>query len=326
LAQHHEYYYLNSYINNYPDSSNIQFSIIDLDQKMVVSSTRVPIEGELEPKIPLAIENNGRKYLVILAVNGISGKNTKLLPNCETNYTIYDITGNQVNTGTFPGMHLFGFRSFLGQNITLTCVSRTGDRNAVLKGILSLDNQNQLSLVLNGEDQDDEISKPQIGRFDNYHTIFLENNRLYSSIDKYGIRLMAFDVSNRLVLDTLKVSDDIKYSYLFGQSPNDSLVYIFHLNYNELGGPESLQKIEMDSSYLKIINAHSFDIIDSIYIPNPLLELGYTFGELGTCDRIGPYFVYYFFKGEDYRYYSPAMLFIFDTRTNQATWLRVGWR
>jgi hypothetical protein len=58
----------------------------------------------------------------------------------------------------------------------------------------------------------------------------------------------------------------------------------------------------------------------------PNIEGGYIINEIGECDNIGPYMVYYYFAQEDYRYFSPAMLFIFDTRTNEATWLRVGWR
>jgi len=66
--------------------------------------------------------------------------------------------------------------------------------------------------------------------------------------------------------------------------------------------------------------------MESLAIQYPNSDSGYIGSGYGPCERIGPYFIYYFFDGEDYRYFSPAMLFIFDTRTNQATWLRVGWR
>jgi len=35
---------------------------------------------------------------------------------------------------------------------------------------------------------------------------------------------------------------------------------------------------------------------------------------------------YYYFWQDGYEGFDPAYLLIFDTRTNEASWLRVGWR
>jgi len=317
-------YWLCSYVNNYPDSSNIQLQKIDLDRKQIVTSIRVPLRGEIDPKTPLVLQGHNQKYMIILTVNGVTGKNTNLLGDWVTYYVVYDIMGNQLGVDSLLGMNLFDFSTSSGDSINLTCVDRTRRGEPVLKAYMTMDSNAKITLTFNGEE--DEILSPAVGKFKHYQRLFENNNRYFSNLDKDGIYLLSLNSVNNVLLDSLRIDDRFRRSYLFGLSENDSTIYLFHLNYNELGGPSSLKKVEMDSSCLRIINAQSFDMIDSIYIPNPPIDLGYSFGELGSCDRVGPYFVYYFFKGEDYRYYSPAMLFIFDTRTNQASWLRVGWR
>lgn len=317
-------YWLCSYVNSYPDSSNIQLQKIDLDRKQIVTSIRVPLRGEIDPKTPLLLKRDNHKYMVILTVNGVTGKNTNLLGNWITYYAVYDIMGNQLGVDSLLGTNLFDFRTLSGDSVGLTCVDRTRQGEPVLKAIMTMNSNAKITLTFHGEE--DDIISPTIGRFKHYQRLFLNNNRFFSHLGREGLYLLSLNTGNNTLLDSMKIDDSFKRSYLFGLSENDSNIYLFQLNYNELGGPNSLNKSEMDSSYLKIINSQTFTIRDSIYVPNPPIDSGYTFGELGTCDRVGPYFVYYFFQGEDYRYYSPAMLFIFDTRTNQATWLWVGWR
>jgi hypothetical protein len=323
-AQEANTYWLCSYVNNYTDSSNIQLQKFDLDRKQIVTSIRVPLRGEIDPKTPLLLKRDNHKYMVILTVNGVIGKNTNLLGNWVTYYLVYDIMGNQLGVDSLLGMHLFDFSTSSGESIKLTCVDRTRRGEPVLKAYMTMDSNAKITLTFNGEE--DDIIGPTIGRFKHYQRLFSNNNRFFSHLDREGLYLLSLNTGNNALLDSMKIDDSFKRSYLFGLSENDSNIYLFQLNYNELGGPSSLNKSEMDSSYLKILNAQTFDLMDSVHIHNPPLELGYTFGEIGTCDKVGPYLVYYFFKGEDYRYYSPAMLFIFDTRTNQASWLRVGWR
>jgi hypothetical protein len=65
--------------------------------------------------------------------------------------------------------------------------------------------------------------------------------------------------------------------------------------------------------------------MDSIPIPD-YPEGDFISGSYGPAELVGPYIVYYFGESNDLGQLYPAMLFIFDTRTNEATWLRVGWR
>jgi hypothetical protein len=106
----------------------------------------------------------------------------------------------------------------------------------------------------------------------------------------------------------------------------DTLLFDFNLNYEFYG--ETITKTydeERIDSHLRIYRISDFAPIDSIpvadYPPGD-----YPDGTFDVADVVGPYIVYYFFGREGIWKYAPAMLFIFDTRTNEATWLRVGWR
>ena len=195
-----------------------------------------------------------------------------------------------------------------------------------MEGKIVLNPDHHLSIADSRENRFRDDEHPIISGFRFFNRMRNGNNRIYWNLIDRGMYLLNIDVTNRILIDSLNVGNDMDYSYLFALSSDDSLIYFFHINSNILGGPEEQQKKSIGPSYLLGFRASSLILVDSIPIIYPSLDYGYSFAEIGNCDWVGPYLVYYFFHGEDYRYFSPAMLFIFDTRTNEATWLRVGWR
>jgi hypothetical protein len=317
------YYYLCTYVQEDIDSLNVRFLKIDLDRKEIVLKNIAPLWGELNARTPLTLLFNSHQYYVVMTIEGAPGKNSRLSPTLLTHYIIFNENGDSIHSGCFSGIHMYGFEEYTGQSIYFKYYDEFGQSGKCLKGSLSLSDTNNLIFGRLGEYQS---THPGIGRFRYPQRITPKSDKYYWDLDQTGLYLFSRNLPINNVFDSLVVDRDIEYSYLFGIPDSNTMIYLFYLNYNELGGPESLQKINMDSSYLKIINPQTLVTADSIYVQNPSLDSGYAFAEIGTCDRVGPYFVYYFFDQEDYRYYSPAMLFIFDTRNNQATWLRVGWR
>jgi hypothetical protein len=103
-------------------------------------------------------------------------------------------------------------------------------------------------------------------------------------------------------------------------------LYVFHQNYEYYG--KFLQKTRNDNwiqSHLLIYDIDDFSLIDSLSIPDyPAGD--YIIADFDVADVIGNYIVYYYAQPGGIEDYTPAMLFIFDTRTNEAAWLRVGWR
>jgi hypothetical protein len=106
----------------------------------------------------------------------------------------------------------------------------------------------------------------------------------------------------------------------------DTIIYDFNLN-NEFYGETITKTYELGriNPFVKLFNINTFAQLDSFPVAD-YPKGDYPDGNNDVADVVGPYIVYYFFGREGIEKYAPAMLFIFDTRTNEATWLRVGWR
>jgi hypothetical protein len=107
----------------------------------------------------------------------------------------------------------------------------------------------------------------------------------------------------------------------------DTLLYDFNLNY-ETYQNRWVKRYGQGwiKNHVNIYDNRTFALLDSMPVPD-YPKGDYIDGPFDVADIIGPYIVYYFFESESREFaVAPAMLFIFDTRTNQATWLRVGWR
>jgi hypothetical protein len=193
-------------------------------------------------------------------------------------------------------------------------------------GFAVLDNAYNLNISRIKDYRFRESDFPTIGEFRYFNRLNGRNNRLCWVEKNNWVYILKINLDQRILIDSLNLGYVTNYSYLFALSEDDSLIYSFSVNWNYLSGPEETQKEEIDQSYLKIFRADNLGVIDSIGIPYPSLDIGYANREIGNCDWVGPYLVYYFFEQEAAAIFSPAMLFIFDTRTNETTWLRVGWR
>ncbi len=137
--------------------------------------------------------------------------------------------------------------------------------------------------------------------------------------------ILKTDPAGIMLIDTLRSLSIKSSNHLF--AVKDSLLFIFNLNY-EIHFKNNVIKGYGDNwieSNLRIYDIADFSLVDSVSIPD-YEEGNYISGTSGVADVVGDYIAYYFGKSNDMEIFAPAMLFIFDTRTNEATWLRVGWR
>jgi hypothetical protein len=319
-----QFYYVCSYAEPRGETE-AQLAIVDLASKTIESIRGVPLAGQISTKKPIRLPIPRNEIYLIFASNGGPAKNSIVGNQMTTNFAAFDENMNLVNTGALPDVWIFDFVTAYSDTPFVQYTDFSGQLSVKRKAAISLrDLRPQISPRVRLPNEG--LLPDTLGPFKSYQQIHRNDFHYFWCLNENGIYILSYDLDQRLLADSLRVASGLEYAYIFGASPADSLIYAFHINYNIIGGPESLRKSSIEPSFVKKFNMSDFSLADSIAVIMPSPDSDYVMAENGSCDNIGPYLVYFFFQGEDYRYFSPAMLFIFDTRTNEATWLRVGWR
>jgi hypothetical protein len=321
-ARPSNYYYLVAYEK---DSlhTGVLFEKIDISTHNIIFSTPIELRGEVQFSTPIPLQSRITQLYFIATINGLSGKNTDVLNQITTYYAMCDSSGNIYHIGRFPNIQLLEYKKNVSGTIEINYIDSSGES---VWGNLNVDNGGVAHINYLRREIIDTINYPNIGIFGYPRKISETNNAIYWHDSHLGRYVLKINPTSRLLVDSLNVDHANRLNHLIGLGELDTIVYSFNLSYNIMGGPVSLRKTSIDSSYVKTYRTSNFTLLDSIPINNPDTNLGYIGTANGPCEKVGPYFVYYFFGSGDYRYFSPAMLFIFDTRTNEARWLRVGWR
>ena len=320
------YYYICSYATN-SFGTDILVSKVDLDSKEIAASTTIPIGGELQFKKPIIFSRGIHNYYCVLTLNGLPAKNAQISSSgLVTNYAILNEELDLILTGNVPDIQLLDYLYSQEGDIEIKILRDQAQQTYRKKAKLSLPNNNRLHLREEIDDPWIDENYPIISGFRYFKKIENGNERQYWNVTFEGTYMLSLDIENNILLDSMNVESGFDHFHLFGLSQHDSVTYVFNMNHNMVGGPQHQKKLTVDPSYVRLFDTFSFEQLDSIGIPYPPLDSGYVGGTTGSIDRVGDYFVFFDLNGEDHRYFSPAMLFIFDTRTNEADWLRVGWR
>jgi hypothetical protein len=314
-----------SYVNN-QWGTPLEIRKIDLNSREEIASRSIPIYGELITKVPIYLRMGRQPILVLISINGVACKNCQV-SRPSTSYAILDTSFNIIRLDSLLDMGIYEHLDMRADSLVLEYFKQIDDSSFSEKAAFILSNRGILSRAraLNFDYRPDNFL-----RIANFSNISPLNNPFYSIYwdvdDSFDVYFLKINLNGNQITSSLSVGDFISYSKIFGISPIDSMLYVFSLSYDipHISGPLATRNNRQ--SYLKKYNSTDFSLVDSIPIPNIESDTDYVRNELGPCEIAGPFMVYYFFKSDDYRYFSPAMLFIFDTRTNQATWLRVGWR
>ncbi len=318
------YYYVCTY--NYGYEITIQLKKINLDQKAIVNTVDTPIKGWVPLGTPLTVERNGKQFFIVVANDGEPAKNSDFLPYPVLNYSVINSNMQLGASRHLDSMTLVDIYRYPEKSPSYKVFEDHGESEVIFRGKPALGPEDSLEFIERRYYPQSENEQPIISGYQYFERIYPSNDRYYWFANcNRGIDLLVIDYPNRILIKSREIANNRNHGNLFALS--DSVIYAFFTNCNIVGGSiESLQKLDRDSSYLITYKPETLEQIDSIWLPYPSLDSGYVAGETGICDRVGPYMVYYFFNDDGIELYAPAMLFIFDTRTNEATWLRVGWR
>jgi hypothetical protein len=320
------YYYVCAYDSNNELENNILVSKVDLENRSITAQTTIPIHGNIAFRAPIKIQLRNRLLLASVTNDGIIGKNSAALDSLVSNYAVLDSNLQILRIGHLFNMHFLMESDYpISPFQHLKYIRGTGENSVEYTGRPVFSRDLDINILDSIPYIYRDIDYPIINRFQHFKKVSFDNNIIYWNVIEQGLYLIKLDVSNRQLLDSTRLAENLEHGYLFGLL-GDSLIYSFVINYNSISGGPGIEKLTIDPSYLIKYDARNFEKVDSIPLPYPSLDYGYVQPEIGSCEKVGPFFVYYFFLQENFTHFSPAMLFIFDTRTNETTWLRVGWR
>lgn len=312
--------------NDYGEHTYITVKQIDLNLKSVIKKIQLPITGEIITKYPLKFDVNNPHRLII-STDGEPCKNCDGI-NTRSYYAIIDDSLNIIHIDSIPKTGIYDVIFAQNDTLVLLVNEPKDDTSLIIHDVkYYISDSSILQRVGKISPTFNPKATPVVGSYIDLRTVGNnKNNILWDLGDHNDLHLIKIDISNDSILTDKTIGDFLAYSQLLALSEDTNFIYVFSLSYDIPRGGGLLESRNNKPSYVKMYDISNFRQVDSIMIPNIAEDSNYTSNELGLCDKIGQFRVYYFFKSDDGRYFSPAMLFIFDTRTNEARWLRVGWR
>ena len=191
---------------------------------------------------------------------------------------------------------------------------------------LSIDNDMKIKIERIGKYIYRDEDYPTVGGFRYFHQIAADNVRVFWVLDDRGKYLLLIDKAESNLIDSLNISTELNYSNLFALSVDNSTIYVFYIDCFCKGWRTPTKLESTAPNFLKRYSTVDLSLIDSLCIPSPCTDSICLEYVSTSCERVGDYLVYFFMQTAHIEWYPPALLFIFDTRTNEANWLRVGWR
>lgn len=315
-------------LNTYDGASSeglrtVKTMFINLETKSVISSIIVGQQGQIMNKTPLRISLGTDRFLINGVMEGCFCQNSMAGDEDRARITIISQHTRAIEASyAEDGLGLIYFTQAPDASVFVCAESTEGQRRR-MNGDFTLNSAFRLSLRTERPSDYNPLFFPGTGDFPVIQPLSATFD-LYKSWIPRRRFILKLDHDTGDIVDSLQLENNPDRTHVLAVV--DSLLYVFNQNYEFYGktirkGPED-DRIE---SHLLIYNALDFSLLDSMPIPDyPAGD--YIGGEFGTADVVGAYVVYYYFVGEGIDRFAPAMLFIFDTRTNEASWLRVGWR
>jgi hypothetical protein len=310
---------------------NVLIKSIDINQAVILDSFSIYNEGFVLFKKPAQVSVNNQNTFVSVIQKGGYNK------NCSNMYhaVVISIVNNNnffslVRRDSIPNAILGIFKQYADESsFRLKVFQRNDKLHIIPSGDYTLDNDYQFRKLRNYDPHLSPGGIRRIGSFEYLNRLNLPNtHHLFSTIGRdTRFWILRLDLNQNLV-DSLMIENCEQCSKIFAYHPLRDKLYIFHLNYEAHGkDPEYDRNYGQDwitpevlvynPSTLQLLERHELTDFDSANYPG---------NERGLADVVGDYIVYYFFEDDWMGRFNPAMLFIFDTRTNEARWLRVGWR
>jgi hypothetical protein len=320
-----QYYYVNTYLGPNKAGFNKNAIVkIDIPNQRVIDSVEFNIEGGFNYKAPYSIfDDNGIEYLFTFLVNGLSGKNSDGGNYATTHFFIVDkVHFKLVGQDSLPHTQVTVIDSAKNGSFTLdalddslgwvyfTCLIKQGGT-----GLRPLE-RNLYGPKGKHYNQIGKYVEPIcIGGRDN-------NQFYFDLVDGTLAVIFSTDSLGNIIKERI-VGDKTQEVVAIGYNPDSNLIYVFIFKFYLETFHPPIASGDTIVNNLYIYNSTDFTPVDNIPLgPEPYFLVN----DLGKADYYDGRFVYYFSAGEGGDAFLPAPLLIFDTRTNEATWLRVGWR
>jgi hypothetical protein len=316
-------YAVNAYDDDYEGIPKpIKTVFIDLETKEINASITIADNGYLLNKKPVEVNRGQSIYYVCVVFQGCYCKNS-IVGERRTKIVIIDPETNEVVFDHHDSNMLINTITQLDDNLIFVSGEIISPTRRSINGEYDLGQGYQLRLR-NVFPPDSIPHLYQNLRSFRFYEPIDESLNLYSSTIGDRRFILKTDHHRNDLIDSLEVDNIPDRSIIF--AARDSLLYVFHQNYEYYGKfTKKSRDVNWIQSHLLIYLHRDFTLVDSLYIPD-YPEGDYIIGDFDVADNVGPYIVYYFAQPGGLEDYTPAMLFIFDTRTNEASWLRVGWR
>jgi len=310
--------------NDWP--SNVVIKRIDLESGTIALTNELSFPGEIITKTPIEL-NNRRGMKLVICSDGEPGKNC-VVSHPKTYYALLDESLNIVRSDSISNLAIYDVIMDRNDSLVFLYSGIVEDTGlTITKGLFRVNAARSLTKIADIPPNFQPNNNQRIAHYEYPKPVGDTDGRLFWAAGEYGkLHLLRTQSQRYAVEQDLLAGDFIAYSQIFGVDDSSQLIYVFSLSYDMPRGGGPVSNRNDASSFSKRYFASNLEMVDSIPIPNIAADSDYTRNEIGPMEKIGKYFVYYFFKSDDARYFSPAMLFIFDTRTNEARWLRVGWR
>ncbi|NLI16495.1 MAG: hypothetical protein GX409_09450 [candidate division Zixibacteria bacterium] len=324
---------LTTYESNPSSNFNsIYLKLVDLQNSVIQDSLLLANEGTICTPTPIKLQVGDSIYYITILSKGEYDKNTAV-GRGKVFWWITTIS-NRIN--------LIKYDSLL--DVSVVRLENHLDKPYFSFGLQ--DQKNHLRLLEDGEYNLDsnlvfhklnEISQfvgpnglSSINAFSQFTQLAtVDSSELFSAYGSDGkYWILRISNTNNLIIDSLRLFSDNPMSKIFVYHPARNILYCFFLNYVNYSQYPDINREYGQNWGIPIV---------IFYNPVTLNEIGrdtitdfsdgnYPGIEYNKAQIYGDYIVYYFSKSEGLNSFDPAMLFIFDTRTNEARWLRVGWR
>jgi hypothetical protein len=325
------YYVLTYEDNRHGSDYSVYLKSINLATHRVQDSLLLMETGCIYTPIPINLSVGENQYRLMFVTVGKYDKNTsigisKLYWWIEGGNGNIDIIKRDSLIGVTPLIIHYRDESY----IRLDVYDEVNKRQLINDGKYILDDS--LRFVWLGPI--DEHTRPgQIGNIQSFEfprRINISNpfNIYYAYGPDNQFWAVRLNSTNSNVIESVELGCEGATSTIFAYHPMRDKLYRFCLNYeNQSRFPDHVKNYGQNWIHpeVEIYNSETLTVSERNYLAD-FDSANYPGRENGLADVVGDYIVYYFSDFEWLGQFDPAMLFIFDTRTNQATWLRVGWR
>ena len=318
--------YLNSYVERDGIVDNYVFEI-DIDQKQKLDSLQLYAKGEFISKAPFYRSQRGQGLLISSLVNGLAAKNSVIREHTYSYY--YFINSSNLNLIREDSMVDKMIETIVwGQPDTITVNWYDEISRQSMRSYYRIDpDDHSLRYIRSRVLSNDDFRSEQLGSYVGPDFICqLGSSKYYWGLEFIGESsfVNVFKVnSDTVIVGEARVGDRRVQNIICGYNPQAEKIYCFLTPYELLSFSPVSESPQNVRPRVLIIDPQNLSIETEIEF-----QMGdaYAAQEVGTAESAGPYLYYYYFQQDGYGQFDPAYLLIFDTRTNEASWLRVGWR